>query len=108
MNRPTGSIPTLTEVIELADDPWPLEAGRTLQDDALALEDLPQGELLARLQPLIEAWVDARVRGALAAVQARWADEFAAELSRELRSALPSLLAQALPPGKRDPGGPTP
>ncbi len=107
MNRPMGSIPTLTEVIELADEPRALDSGLAPPADAVALEDLPQAELLARLQPLLEAWVDVRVRTALVGLQARWADELASGLSRELREALPALLAQALQTGGRGPGGPS-
>ncbi len=106
MNRPIGSIPTLTEVIELADEPRALDARLTPPADAVALEDLPQVELLARLQPLLEAWVDVRVRTALVGLQARWADELATGLSRELREALPALLAQVLQPSGRGPRGP--
>jgi hypothetical protein len=94
--RGNSVVPTLTEVIELAAEPVPLEARVPAGAEALALEDLPAAEVLALLQPRLEALVDLRLRAALGALLPGWADAVAQTVRQELKLALPALVAQAL------------
>lgn len=96
MTRSSGVVPTLTEVIELANEPLPLDVQVPAGPESMALEDLPVAEVLSLLQPRLEAWVDLRVRAALAALTPAWTDAAAQTIRQELRLALPDLVAQAL------------
>jgi hypothetical protein len=96
MMRGSSVVPTLTEVIELAAEPLPLDAQVPMGPEALAIEDLGAAEVLALLQPRVEALVDLRLRAALGALLPGWADAVAQAVRRDLKTALPELVAQAL------------
>jgi len=96
MNRADVPLPTLTEVIELAVEPLPLDIALPGGPDSMAIEDLPVDEVMAHLQPRIDAWIDARVRAALSSLLPRWTADLSQALTHELRASLPTLVAQAL------------
>lgn len=113
-------LPTLTEVIDLqknnpgAYDPT---APMPIQDESVPLEDtaldalqlharrsakaLAQDEelvaqVLTRLQPRLEAWVEAKVRHALAELLPVWTESAALSIARDLHAEMPELLSLAL------------
>ncbi|HET9823247.1 MAG TPA: hypothetical protein VFQ16_15610 [Burkholderiaceae bacterium] len=98
-------MPTLTEVIELASEPRPLDAAPA-SAESVPIEEVHVAAVIARLQPLIEAWVDARVRALVGSLQGQWARELADQLAKELHAALPELVSQAMQPGAEAPRRP--
>ena len=115
-----SDLPTLTEVIDLqtsnssAYDPT---APMPIQDESVPLEDSSFGELrvrapgaghalaqdeelvaqvLARLQPRLEAWVEAKVRHALNELLPVWTESAALSIARDLHAEMPELLSLAL------------
>jgi hypothetical protein len=113
-------LPTLTEVIDLQkSNPGAYEptAAMPIQDESVPLEDaalermklrtpgsagaLAQDEelvaqVLARLQPRLEAWVEAKVRRALAELLPVWAESASLSIARDLHAEIPELLSLAL------------
>lgn len=98
MTRPPAAVPTLTEVIELADEPRPLDAAFA-PPESLPIEQVPIAAVVARLQPLLDGWVDERVRAMVGDLQAQWARELADRLAQDLHAALPDLVRQAMQGG---------
>lgn len=96
MIRTDVSVPTLTEVIELAVDPAPLDLALPGAPEEMALDDLPVDDVLARLMPRIDAWIEDHVQAALANLLPRLTEEMSQALSHELRNSLPTMLAQSL------------
>ena len=115
-----SDLPTLTEVIELqqgdfgADEPT---VPMPIQEESVALEEgalsalrlrdpgsahaLAQDEelvaqVLARLQPRLEAWVEAKVRRALIELLPVWTESAALSIARDLHAEMPELLSLAL------------
>jgi hypothetical protein len=120
MSTARSGLPTLTEVIDLqktnsaAYDPT---APMPIQDESVPLEDTAFGNLrvrtpgpahalaqdeelvaqvLARLQPRLEAWVEAKVRHALAELLPVWTESAALSVARDLHAEMPELLSLAL------------
>ncbi len=113
-------LPTLTEVIDLQkSNPGAYEAtaAMPIQDESVPLEDaalealqrrpasaaraLEQDEelvaqVLARLQPRLEAWVEAKVRHALTEMLPVWTESAALSIARDLHAEMPELLSLAL------------
>jgi hypothetical protein len=113
-------LPTLTEVIDLQkNNPGAYEstAAMPIQDESVPLEDtaletmklrtpgsaeaLAQDEelvaqVLVRLQPRLEAWVEAKVRHALAELLPVWTESAALSVARDLHAEMPELLSLAL------------
>jgi hypothetical protein len=113
-------LPTLTEVIDLQksnpgayeptaampiqDESVPLEAAalEALQrraagsPRALAQDEELVAQVLARLQPRLEAWVEAKVRHALAELLPVWTESAALSIARDLHAEMPELLSLAL------------
>jgi predicted house-cleaning noncanonical NTP pyrophosphatase (MazG superfamily) len=113
-------LPTLTEVIDLQkSNPGAYEptAAMPIQDESVPLEDvapeilqqrpassaraLAQDEelvaqVLARLQPRLEAWVEAKVRHALTELLPVWTESAALSVARDLHAEMPELLSLAL------------
>jgi hypothetical protein len=115
-----SDLPTLTEVVDLqksnpsAYDPT---APMPIQDESVPLEEgalsalrlrapgaahaLAQDEelvaqVLARLQPRLEAWVEAKVRRALIELLPVWTESAALSIARDLHAEMPELLSLAL------------
>lgn len=113
-------LPTLTEVVDLhKNSPGAYEptAAMPIQDESVPLEDSEFGALrvrtpvsaqalaqdeelvaqvLARLQPRLEAWVEAKVRHALAELLPVWTESAALSVARDLHAEMPELLSLAL------------
>jgi hypothetical protein len=113
-------LPTLTEVIDLQKtnpSAYDATAPMPIQDESVPLEDaalaaLQQGtprsaralaqdeelvaQVLARLQPRLEAWVEAKVRHALAELLPVWTESAALSIARDLHAEMPELLSLAL------------
>jgi hypothetical protein len=113
-------LPTLTEVIDLREsDPsaYDATAPMPIQDESVPLEDSEFGALhlrspgsahalaqdeelvaqvLARLQPRLEAWVEAKVRHALNELLPVWTESAALSIARDLHAEMPELLGLAL------------
>ncbi len=96
MTRGPGLVPTLTEVIELALDPQPLDVATPPAPESVALDEAQLARIVDRLRPQLDAWVEARVRNALLALAPQWAESAARAIGHELEAALPGLVAQAL------------
>ena len=120
MTAARPDLPTLTEVVELqkikpsAYDPT---APMPIQDESVPLEDSAFGALrvrapgtahalaqdeelvaqvLTRLQPRLEAWVEAKVRHALVELLPVWTESAALSIARDLHAEMPELLSLAL------------
>jgi hypothetical protein len=113
-------LPTLTEVIDLQESnpsAYDPTAPMPIRDESVALEDgalsalrlrepgsahaLAQDEelvaqVLARLQPRLEAWVEAKVRRALNELLPVWTESAALSIARDLHAEMPELLSLAL------------
>jgi hypothetical protein len=113
-------LPTLTEVIDLQknnpsaydptapmpiqDESVPLEGGEfdALQRrapnsaQALAQDEELVAQVLTRLQPRLEAWVEAKVRHALTELLPVWTESAALSIARDLHAEMPELLSVAL------------
>jgi hypothetical protein len=127
-----SDLPTLTEVVELktsnpsAYDPT---APMPIQDESVPIDDSAFGALrlrpagsaqalaqdeelvaqvLTRLQPRLEAWVEAKVRRALIELLPVWTESAALSIARDLHAEMPELLSLALDEvqrQRRDKGG---
>jgi hypothetical protein len=107
MSAHRGSLPTLTEVIEidsaaqvqavnraaLQAESMPLESSSAVCDDMAAALT---AQVLESLRPRIDALLQTRLQAALAPQLARLADELGEQLRSELASALQALAAQAV------------
>jgi hypothetical protein len=115
-----SDLPTLTEVIDLQnsvpsasevtgpmpiqDESVPLEEGALNalrlrvpgSAHALAQDEELVAQVLARLQPRLEAWVEAKVRRALAELLPVWSESAALSIARDLHAEMPELLSLAL------------
>ena len=113
-------LPTLTEVIDLQNTnlgAYEPTAAMPIQDESVPLEygalsalrlrtpgsthSLAQDEelvaqVLARLQPRLEAWVEAKVRRALIELLPVWTESAALSIARDLHAEMPELLSLAL------------
>jgi hypothetical protein len=124
MSSPRTDLPTLTEVVNLdakgkraAEPPaaplLPLELDEigsldfevTRSDpppapppspQALAYDEELVAQVMVRLQPRLEAWVEAQVRRALMEMLPVWAESASLAIVRDLRSEMPELLSIAL------------
>jgi hypothetical protein len=63
---------------------------------ALAQEEELVAQVLVRLQPRLEAWVEAQVRHALMDMLPVWTESAALSIARDLRAEMPELLSLAL------------
>lgn len=106
---PTAPMPVQDESVALDDD-----GPDTLQHDeappdrgllhlrtpaeqrALVQEEELVAQVLVRLQPRLEAWVEAQVRHALMDMLPVWTESAALSIARELRAEMPELLSLAL------------
>jgi hypothetical protein len=120
MTGARSDLPTLTEVVELkvpVDSAYAPTAPMPMQDESVALEgdaiaalrmrtpgldpalahdeDLV-AKVLARLQPRLEAWVEAKVRRALVELLPVWSESAALSIARDLHAEMPELLSLAL------------
>jgi hypothetical protein len=93
--RTDALVPTLTEVIELAVDPAPLDLALPGAAEEMALEDLALDDVMARLTPRVDGWIDGHVQAALDSLLPRLTAEMSQALAHELRGSLPTMLAQA-------------
>ena len=115
-----SDLPTLTEVIDLQENypsAYDATAAMPIQDESVPLEEgalnalrlrapgsahaLAQDEelvaqVLARLQPRLEAWVEAKVRRALIELLPVWTESAALSIARDLHAEMPELLSLAL------------
>lgn len=63
---------------------------------ALAYDEELVAQVMVRLQPRLEAWVEAQVRRALMQMLPVWAESASLAIVRDLRSEMPELLSLAL------------
>jgi hypothetical protein len=63
---------------------------------ALAHDEELVAQVLVRLQPRLEAWVEAEVRRALMNLLPVWTESAALSIARDLRSEMPEMLSLAL------------
>lgn len=122
MTAARSDLPTLTEVVDLDNtagvSPPPaagqaplstrqFEATRTEPyfaaprpaeppAQALAYDEELVAQVMVRLQPRLEAWVEAQVRRALADMLPVWAESASLSIVRDLRAEMPELLSVAL------------
>jgi hypothetical protein len=111
-------LPTLTEVVDLAakaaerlrvgENAAPLRAEPYLPPAsappasapapaaALAYDEELVAQVMVRLQPRLEAWVEAQVRRALMEMLPVWAESASLSIVRDLRAEMPELLSVAL------------
>lgn len=111
-------LPTLTEVVDLAAkaaerlrtgeaaaparaEPYLPPASAPLASapapaPALAYDEELVAQVMVRLQPRLEAWVEAQVRRALMEMLPVWAESASLSIVRELRAEMPELLSVAL------------
>jgi hypothetical protein len=101
-------LPTLTEVVDLAakaaaarsrSEPYlppaspPVSAAPA---PTLAYDEELVAQVMVRLQPRLEAWVEAQVRRALMEMLPVWAESASLSIVRDLRAEMPELLSVAL------------
>ena len=115
-----SDLPTLTEVIDLRKtNPGAYEptTAMPIQDESVPMEESALGTLrlrtpgpsqglaqdeelvaqvLVRLQPRLEAWVEAKVRIALTELLPVWIESAALSIARDLHAEMPELLSLAL------------
>ncbi len=124
MTAPRPDLPTLTEVVNLdakgkrgaeppaaplmplaLDEIGTLDFEVTRSDpppapppspQALAYDEELVAQVMVRLQPRLEAWVEAQVRRALMQMLPVWAESASLAIVRDLRSEMPELLSLAL------------
>jgi hypothetical protein len=101
-------LPTLTEVVDLATKaaeraraesylpPAPAQASSAAPAPALAYDEELVAQVMVRLQPRLEAWVEAQVRRALLEMLPVWAESASLSIVRDLRAEMPELLSVAL------------
>ena len=106
---PTAPMPIQDESVALDDDgpdtlqfeePTPadnlLHLHTPAEQRALAQDEDLVAQVLARLQPRLEAWVEAQVRHALTDMLPVWSESAALSIARDLRVQMPELLSLAL------------
>jgi hypothetical protein len=113
-----ADLPTLTEVVDLAakaaqqlragdaaaptrTDPFLPQAltpraTSPAPAPALAYDEELVAQVMVRLQPRLEAWVEAQVRRALMEMLPVWAESASLSIVRDLRAEMPELLSVAL------------
>ncbi len=102
-----GSLPTLTEVIDIeADVPVQATGPVSLPPESLPLDAQPllpadqdamlTTQALEALRPRIDALLEARLQAAMAPPLARLVDDLVHQLRGELASAMQALVAQAV------------
>jgi hypothetical protein len=111
MNTARADLPTLTEVVDLTPPTKarPVEPGDESPDFEATVIDPSAGALpplaydedlvaqvMVRLQPRLEAWVEAQVRRALLDMLPVWTESAALTIVRDLRAEMPELLSVAL------------
>jgi hypothetical protein len=102
-------LPTLTEVVDLAakaaaqvrTEPYlspapPAPAATAAPAATLAYDEELVAQVMVRLQPRLEAWVEAQVRRALMEMLPVWAESASLSIVRDLRAEMPELLSVAL------------
>lgn len=78
---------------------------RTPQEQrALAQDEELVAQVLTRLQPRLEAWVESQVRRALVELLPVWSESAALSIARDLRAEMPELLSLALDEVQRQRG----
>ena len=77
-------------------EPAPGAAPAASSVDALAYDEELVAQVMVRLQPRLEAWVEAQVRRALSEALPVWVESAALTIARDLRSEMPELLSIAL------------
>ena len=77
-------------------EPAPGAAQAVSSSDGLAYDEELVAQVMVRLQPRLEAWVEAQVRRALAEALPVWVESAALTIARDLRSEMPELLSIAL------------
>jgi hypothetical protein len=105
MTTPRGSLPTLTEVIDIDADAW-LSETAALPPESLPLETQPDvraepgvaltTQVLETLRPRIDALLEARLQAAIAPHLARLTDDLVRSLRGELAAMMQKLVAQAV------------
>jgi hypothetical protein len=110
---PQVALPSQAESVALDDDApgaLPFEPTRTepylpsAPARAAAAASLPSlthdeelvAQVMVRLQPRLEAWIDAQVRRALMEMLPVWAESASLTIVRDLRAEMPELLSVAL------------
>lgn len=120
MTATRGTLPTLTEVIEIAAEDPAATAPLPLAPDSMPLDPTPPiappapaavprlsllgpeeaarivDAVMARMQPRLEAWVRTQLADTLREALQPAVDAAAAEVARRLRSELPALARAAL------------
>jgi hypothetical protein len=108
---PRTDLPTLTEVVDLAAKaaaararaepylpaaPASAPAAALAPASGLAYDEELVAQVMVRLQPRLEAWVEAQVRRALMEMLPVWAESASLSIVRELHAEMPELLSVAL------------
>ncbi len=106
---PTAPMPVQDESVALddegpdtlqPDEPTPghglLHLRTPAEQKMLAQDEELVAQVLARLQPRLEAWVEAQVRHALMDMLPVWTESAALSIARDLRAEMPELLSLAL------------
>jgi hypothetical protein len=113
MTERAPGLPTLTEVVDLAAkaaerlpagegparaEPYlpPPSSPAAAPADKLAYDEDLVAQVMVRLQPRLEAWVEAQVRRALMEMLPVWAESASLSIVRDLRAEMPELLSVAL------------
>jgi hypothetical protein len=115
MTERAPGLPTLTEVVDLAAkaaehlpagersaglaraEPYlPPSSPTAAPADKLAYDEELVAQVMVRLQPRLEAWVEAQVRRALMEMLPVWAESASLSIVRDLRAEMPELLSVAL------------
>lgn len=74
----------------------PPRAPQVSPAQAIAYDEELVAQVMVRLQPRLEAWVEAQVRRALMEMLPVWAESASLSIVRDLRSEIPELLSIAL------------
>jgi hypothetical protein len=93
------SLDSLRLDVQAPNEPrWPLQPPAPPSPSAAALEHDEElvAQVMVRLQPRLEAWIEARVRHALLDLLPVWTESAALSIVRDLRSEMPELLSVAL------------
>jgi hypothetical protein len=111
VSGPRTDLPTLTEVVDLAAKAASAAQGRAepylpaaatppaaaaAPAATLAYDEELVAQVMVRLQPRLEAWVEAQVRRALMEMLPVWAESASLSIVRDLRAEMPELLSVAL------------
>lgn len=74
----------------------PHEVAGVAAEPPLAYDEELVAQVMVRLQPRLEAWVEAQVRQALMEMLPVWTESAALSIVRDLRTQMPELLSLAL------------